>query len=93
MSTSFSGQGPAVIPRSHYVHVRGFLVATIVALTAALGVSVATDSGTTHVTRSAQSVPFVSPAHDSHEITPCGVRYVGDTLVGKSCATTAERPN
>jgi hypothetical protein len=98
MSTSSAaGEGPAVVLRSHYVHVRGLLIATIVALAVALAAVVATGSDSSApapkpVAPAVSHVPLTGPAHDSHE-NACGYHYVGSILVAKQCGPAAERPN
>jgi hypothetical protein len=95
MSASISGQGPALVPRSRYVHLRrwlAFAVAAGIALTVALVIVAATTGDSSPTARSS------SPA-SSRAITPppdaalCGVHYDGRGLVGRPCRSNAQRPH
>jgi hypothetical protein len=81
MSERISGQGPAVVLRSQYMHVRTLFAvasAATVALAIALVLVVATGNGGSSVAHSASaaSKPAISAAPSA-----CGVHYAGSSLV------------
>lgn len=85
MSTPISGQGPAVVLRSHYVRMRT-LVAISLAAAAALAITlvlVVSISGGSNSVDNSSAAPSVKSTDAS---TACGVHYWGSTLVkGQPC--------
>jgi len=88
MSTSISGQGPAVVPRSKYEHMRTLLalaLAAAAALAIALVLVIAISGGSDTVTKSSAAPSTHGPSLDH---SACGMHYAGSTLVqGPPCPT------
>jgi hypothetical protein len=85
MSTPISGQGPAVVLRSRYLHMRT-LLAIAVAAAAALAITlvlVVAISGGSDTVANSSPAPSIQ---DQDASTACGVHYWGSTLVkGAPC--------